>query len=1088
MPLRLFQKPAALVALSLFFCPQRSPAQEAETKLERIPIADLKREKPVDFEKEILPLFRENCLACHNATDAKGDLILETPEKVRKGGENGPAVVPGKSTESLLLKLASHQEKPVMPPRKNKAGAQPLTPEQLGLIGLWIDQGATGTVSSALGPIAWQGLPEAVKSIDAVALSQNGQFAACNRGNQIFLYRLSAKELMQLLADPDLATDPARGPIADHDLIQSLAFSPDGNLLAAGCYRSVKFWKLSPLAPRSIIQHAAAGAIQSITAAPNGKSFATGGADGLIRTWDANSSTPQFELSGHTASVTGLAFSHDGKMIASVSRDKTLRLWNAQTGEEITKKEFPAEVLSVAWGEKSLAAGFGDNVIRLFEVKDGKEFAGVKELSGHAGPVTALAFSATRLVSGSKDKSVRIWNLEDGQQLHHLDHGDEITSVALRPDGKRVASAGNNHAVKLWNPEDGKLLATIKGDPSAQEFASEKEREVQFAKQEVDFFKDTLKKAEEREKTETEALKKATEAKEKAEKSFVEKSEAFKKSGEAKAAAEKEKADLLAAIESAQKQKPELEKQKEESAVAAKSGTAKAAEVEGAFEKVSNAKAVLFQQIIDAGFRAKLAALDLDELKKSGSTGQVAQAEKTLTERRQIAEAFLDHVAGAKSDFDKLLTAKNEAVKLRVDAETKAKSNSDALAAAVKLLGESEQKKKQAEEKITSTGKQLTEAEAALKLTEGVKSGAMQAFDSTTAAVKRAGEDIQHAKESVSKAETVVAQTIRTLEQARGAASDFEKAIPALAFSPDNRLLLFGSEDGAVRSVTADDGRWLDTYPTQGGKITSLCFVSAERFAAASSDQSVRLWSTGREWNFSGRIGTGDESSPFADRVLAVKFSPDGQFLATGGGFPSRSGEIKIWRTADLSLVRAFPDPHSDTVLSLDWSRDGKLLASGGADKFARVFDVSSGKQLRAFEGHTHHVLAVSWKPDGRLLASGGADKFIKIWDFVAGEQRKSIDTFNKEVTSLSFVAATGELFATSADKQIKLLREDGNQIRTFEGANQFISAGATTPDGKIALAGSLEGTLRAWNLPDGKALVSFEPPSASIISALNSH
>src|SRR3954462_1488755 len=98
-------------------------AEAAKEPEPAIQIAELKREKPVDFEKEVLPLFKQNCLACHNATDAKGDLILETPEKIRKGGENGPAVVQGKSMESLLLKVAAHQAKPFMPPRNNKAGA-----------------------------------------------------------------------------------------------------------------------------------------------------------------------------------------------------------------------------------------------------------------------------------------------------------------------------------------------------------------------------------------------------------------------------------------------------------------------------------------------------------------------------------------------------------------------------------------------------------------------------------------------------------------------------------------------------------------------------------------------------------------------------------------------------------------------------------------------------------------------------------------------------------------------------------------------------------------------------------------------------
>src|SRR5436190_24116757 len=75
-----------------------------------LPIADLKRPAPVEFEKEILPVLSANCLACHNRTKAKADLVLETPADMLKGGENGPAIVPKKSADSLLLKLAAHQQ------------------------------------------------------------------------------------------------------------------------------------------------------------------------------------------------------------------------------------------------------------------------------------------------------------------------------------------------------------------------------------------------------------------------------------------------------------------------------------------------------------------------------------------------------------------------------------------------------------------------------------------------------------------------------------------------------------------------------------------------------------------------------------------------------------------------------------------------------------------------------------------------------------------------------------------------------------------------------------------------------------------
>src|SRR5688572_28831156 len=137
----------------------------AATSFGQIQIAEVKHEGPVDFEKEVLPIFRRSCIACHNATEAEGKFVIETPASILKGGGDGPAVVAGKSAESLLLKLASHSQESHMPPPDNDVKAKPLAPEELGLIKLWIDQGAMGMVGGGNGPIQWQALPSGVNPI-----------------------------------------------------------------------------------------------------------------------------------------------------------------------------------------------------------------------------------------------------------------------------------------------------------------------------------------------------------------------------------------------------------------------------------------------------------------------------------------------------------------------------------------------------------------------------------------------------------------------------------------------------------------------------------------------------------------------------------------------------------------------------------------------------------------------------------------------------------------------------------------------------------------------------------------------------------
>ncbi|MDF1790130.1 MAG: hypothetical protein P1U82_30005, partial [Verrucomicrobiales bacterium] len=111
---------------------------------EPISITELVRKEPVDFGKEVFPLFKKNCIACHNSSKAKGQLNLEDPKAILKGGSEGPAIVAGKPDESFLLQVAAHLEDPIMPPEKNKANAIPFTPDELGLIKRWIEEGGKG--------------------------------------------------------------------------------------------------------------------------------------------------------------------------------------------------------------------------------------------------------------------------------------------------------------------------------------------------------------------------------------------------------------------------------------------------------------------------------------------------------------------------------------------------------------------------------------------------------------------------------------------------------------------------------------------------------------------------------------------------------------------------------------------------------------------------------------------------------------------------------------------------------------------------------------------------------------------------------
>jgi WD40 repeat protein len=162
--------------------------------------------------------------------------------------------------------------------------------------------------------------------------------------------------------------------------------------------------------------------------------------------------------------VNAVAFSQDGSLLASGSRDQTVRLWNPMTGQEAQKLEGHTDwVTAVAFSQDGslLASGSWDQTVRLWNPTTGQE---AQKLEGHADSVTAVAFSqdGSLLASGSWDHTVRLWNPTTGQEAQKLEgHADSVTAVAFSQDGSLLASGSWDHTVRLWNPTTGQEVQKV---------------------------------------------------------------------------------------------------------------------------------------------------------------------------------------------------------------------------------------------------------------------------------------------------------------------------------------------------------------------------------------------------------------------------------------------------------------------------------------------------------------------------------------------------------------------------------------------------------------------------------------------------
>jgi len=941
-----------------------SAAFAADAKPKPLSIKDPAAGTKVEYAS-VAKILQKNCLACHSGTKAENGLVMESPQSMIKGGDSGPAIVPKKSGESLIFKLAAHLDEPVMPPRDNKVNAANLTPDELGLLKAWIDQGAEGQAITTA-PLVWQPLPSAVSPIISVAITPDGSLAAAGRGNEIVLMETATGRDAGRLIDPALSKQAgARGNVAHLDLVQALAFHPSGELLASGGYREIKLWR-KPNGGKHADLAPAADAIKRVAVSSDNRWLAVGDNAGKVQLHDLTTNKVTHTLAAHNGPVTGLAFALDNATLFTAGNDKQLRAFKVADGAEAGKLETPAAIngLALVTNGTQLATAEEDKMVRVWALPvlpaPAEAPKPVAELKGHNAAPVAIAGNPTSkyLATAEAAGLVKVWSLESKNQKIEYNHGGPTTDVAVTADGKYVASAGENNQVKVVTIADNKPLPAVKGDGRELFKVAKLDRELNLSKARLEDRKKDVTESESLAKKETEAVPKAKEAKTAAEKVVAEKQEALKKP-----TADKEQADKeLAAATEAVKAKQEA--------------AAKAEEAAKADDK--NA--------------------DLQKALKTAQTELKAEETK-LTAAQKKAE---DAGKAFKKATDDLQTAD---------------------------LG------------LKSSERGITAAEAS---------------------VAKANKDVEAAKQSVTEAEAAIKTAEMKLKEGQAAAAAAEKPIRALAFAPNGAMYYTVGDDGLVQTWATETGATLGVIAAAGKPITAVALTANGVLTV--NDKALTHWNPSQPWTLERTIGNADDPSILADRVLALEFSPDGSQLASGGGEPSRTGEVKIWNPADGKLIKALTDPHSDTVFAVRWSPEGDKLATSGADRFMKIFDAKTGSLIRAFEGHTHHVLAVAWHQNGRVLSTGSADNTIKVWDLRTGEQKRTIQGFSKEITSLNYLADTPRVIAGGGDNVIKVTNVDsGANEKSLSGSPDFIYAAAASADGKTIVGGGQDGILRIW-------------------------
>ena len=329
--------------------------------------------------------------------------------------------------------------------------------------------------------------------------------------------------------------------------------------------------------------------------------------------------------------------------------------------------------------------------------------------------------------------------------------------------------------------------------------------------------------------------------------------------------------------------------------------------------------------------------------------------------------------------------------------------------------------------------------------------------------------------------------------------------VRAIAFSPDGQILASCGADCTVKLWNVQDGICIKTLIGHEHEIFSVAFSPIpptplhkggkespptlrrsqapawERgggyggiLASASGDRTIKIWD----------IETGTclkTLTGHTDWVRAVAFSLDGQILASG----SADCTIKLWDVADGKCLKTLAE-HTGWVRGLAFSpipptpltKGGYrgILASCSSDRTIKFWDVSQGKCLKTYTGHSNSIYSIAFDREGEILASGSGDRTVKIWDCNTDTCIKTLHGHTNEVCSVAFSPDGYTLVCVSLDQTVKLWdSRTGQCLKTWYGNTDWALPVAFSSDGQILASGSNDKTVKLWDWQTGNCIKSLQ-------------
>ena len=253
------------------------------------------------------------------------------------------------------------------------------------------------------------------------------------------------------------------GDMVFHALFQVTTFSRTQPQTSANPVATIppSFVRSAPL----FVYQGHAYAVTAVAWSPDGRRIASGSADATVQVWDASNGADALVYRGHTYAVEGIAWSPAGKRIVSCGEDGTILEWDADNGRTLVRTAVISGTDAIAWssGGQRIAAASQYWTVTIVDAADGTFLF---TYQGHTASVNAVAWSPERnqVASGSADETVQVWNATSGNDVvTYQGHTGGVNAVAWSPNGRRIVSGASDTTAQVWDGIDGRRVLTYRG-------------------------------------------------------------------------------------------------------------------------------------------------------------------------------------------------------------------------------------------------------------------------------------------------------------------------------------------------------------------------------------------------------------------------------------------------------------------------------------------------------------------------------------------------------------------------------------------------------------------------------------------------